>query len=337
MPRTFALALGLFAASTLCGADGNLEIYFIDVEGGAATLLVTPAGESLLADSGWPREDDRDAKRIHDVITRVAGRERLDYLLTTHYHVDHFGAVEALTKLVPVGRYLDHGDSIERHTPLYETYLKVTVGNRETLDIGEALPLTGIDSVVVASHLRRIPKPVNGGGPNEMLCRDAETQGPERDPENDASVGFLLTFGEFQFLELGDMTWNYEHALACPENLIGKVDLYQVTHHGTGRSGPPQHVWAIQPTVAIMNNGSRKGGSASFFEILRKSPGIEDIWQVHHSETARELNSEEKLIANLEPSRECQGAHWIKVTVAPGGKYTMLNSRNGFAKSYQAK
>ena len=337
MLRVCVLSMLLLITPLVVVAADNLEIYFIDVEGGAATLLVTPAGETLLADSGWPRNNDRDAHRIHDVITRVVGSEKLDYLLTTHYHTDHFGAVEALSKMLPIGRYLDHGDSIERHTPLYETYLNVTDGNRQTLDVGDKLPLEGIDSLVVASHLKRIPEAVNGGGPNEVLCDNAQNQGPERDPENDASVGFLLNFGDFQFLDLGDLTWNYEHALACPRNLLGKIDLYQTTHHGTDRSGPPQHIRAIEPTVAVMNNGSRKGGAARFFEVLRSVPGIADIWQVHRSESAGELNSEADLIANFQSSRECETAHWIKATIEPDGKFTVLNSRNGFSKSYQSK
>ncbi len=331
--------LALTAAALLVPLAGaqNLEIYFIDVEGGAATLIVTPAGETLLADSGWPREDDRDAKRIYDVVAGEVGADRLDYLLTTHYHVDHFGGVEALSKLLPIGRYLDHGDSIERSTPLYEAYLRVAGDNRTTLDAGDKLPLEGVDALVVASHLKRIGEPANGGGPNEALCADARTQGPERDPENDASIGFLLSFGDFQFLDLGDLTWNYEHALACPQNLVGKIDLYQTTHHATDRSGPPQHVRALAPTVAVMNNGSRKGGALRFFEVLRSAPGLEDIWQVHRSDHAGDLNSSDDLIANLQSSRECETGRWIRVTVDRGGKFTVLNSRNGFSKSYQAK
>ena len=178
---------------------------------------------------------------------------------------------------------------------------------------------------------------MKGGGPNAALCQDwKDRTAPEPDPDNDMSVGFLLKFGKFKFLDLGDLTWNYEKKLVCPANLIGKVDLYQTTHHGLDRSNSPQFVWSIQPRVAIMNNGPRKGGPASVFEILRKSPGLEDIWQGHLAlGTPKEVNTDEKMIANLGPTADCP-ANLLKVSVEPNGKYTITNARNGFSKTYSS-
>ena len=324
-----------FCIGMLAAAPATMDIYYIDVEGGAATLVVTPAGESLLADTGNPRPDDRDAKRIYDVATKLAGLKRIDYVLITHFHSDHVGGLESLSKMLPVGTLLDHGDSVEKNVH-WTNYQKLSEGKRRSLKPGDTIPLKGLDVHVVAAHGNGIARPINRGGTNATLCKDAQLKAD--DPTDNAqSAGFLLTFGKFQFLDLGDLTWNKEHALACPTNLIGAVDLYQVTHHGVDASGAPQHVWAIKPRVAIMNNGPRKGGAASVLENLKKSPGLEDIWQVHYSEVAsKEQNTGEQMIANLTPTVDCKG-HWLKVSVEKNGKYTVTNSRNSFSKSYKAR
>jgi len=319
----------------------NLDIYYIDVEGGAATLILTPAGESLLADTGWRREDNRDAKRIHEVATRHAGLKKIDYLLTTHFHMDHVGGLEAVAKLLPISKFLDHGDRVEtrpgadaENWAVYQSL--AAAGKRMVLKPGDKIPLKGLDVTVVASHGETLGKPINGGGPNEALCKDAVLKKPDPS-ENARRLGFLLSFGKFQFLDLGDLTWNKEHEMACPQNLLGTVDLLQVTHHGMDMSGAPQHIWALQPQVALMNNGPRKGGTPGVFEVLKKSPGIEDIWQVHQALAAdKDHNTGEQMIANPEPEDQCPG-RWLKVSVEKNGKYTVTNSRNGFSKSYTAR
>ena len=337
-----SILLAVFALAAAAGAAAqNLNIYYIDVEGGAATLLVTPAGESLLVDTGWRRDDNRDAKRIHDVATKQAGLKKLDYVLTTHFHADHFGGLAALAKLLPIGKYLDHGDTVEARpgavSEIWTAYQSLaTPDKRMVMKPGERIPLKGIEAWVVASHGDRIARAVNGGGPNAALCQNAARKDPDAG-ENARSLGFLLSFGKFQFLDLGDLTWNKELDLACPQNLLGAVDLYQVTHHGSDASGAPQHVWAVRPQVAIMNNGPRKGGSPGFFEVLQKSPGVEDIWQVHQAlGTDKEHNAGEQMVANLTPEADCQG-QFLKVTVEPSGRYTVHNSRNGFKKTYTAR
>jgi competence protein ComEC len=335
-----AVLLGLFCAGCLLAASQNLEIYWIDAEGGAATLIVSPSGESMLVDTANRTPDDRDAKRIF-AATQQAGLHKIDILLTTHFHSDHIGAMPALAKLIPIGMYMDHGESVEIDRPqvaaAYKAYVEQSAGNRRILKAGDRIPLKGVAIQVIMSAGQAITKALKGAGAPNPACADFKPHGVEPDPDNDQSVGFLLQFGKFRFIDMGDLTWNYEQKLVCPVNLIGTVDLFQTTHHGLERSNSPQFVWAIQPKVAVMNNGPRKGGPASVFDVLRHSPGLEDIWQGHLALGApKEVNTDEKMIANLEPSAECKG-NWLKASVDPNGRYTLTNPRNGFSKTYEAK
>ncbi len=332
--------LALLALSTLAAAPRNLEIYWIDAEGGAATLIVSPTGESLLVDTANRAADDRDAKRIL-AVAKEAGLKQIDMLLTTHFHGDHIGALPALAKMIPILAYLDHGESVEIARPnvaaAYQAYVELTAGKRKILKPGDPIPLRGLEIITLISAGEPLAKARKGAGAKNPVCAEFKAHDAERDPDNDMSVGFLLKFGKFRFLDLGDLTWNYEQKLVCPNNLIGHVDVYQTTHHGLDRSNSPQIVWAIQPRVAVMNNGPRKGGPASVFETLRKSPGLEDIWQGHLAlGTAKEINADERMIANVEPSAECRG-NYLKLSVAANGSYTMANPRTGFSKAYRSR
>ena len=334
------LLFGLLSAAALFGASRNLEIYWIDAEGGAATLIVAPSGESLLVDTANRTPDDRDAKRIL-AAAQQAGLKKIDYLLTTHFHGDHIGAMPALAKMIPIGMYMDHGESIEIARPqvaaAYKAYVEQSAGKRRILKAGDRIPLKGVDVEVIMSAGQGITKPLKGGGAKNATCADFKEHVVEPDPDNDQSVGFSLKFGKFDFLDMGDLTWNYEQKLVCPANLIGTVDLYQTTHHGLDRSNSPQLMRAIQPKVIVMNNGPRKGGPPSVFETFRKSTVLEDIWQGHLAlGTPTEINTDERMIANLEPTAECKG-NLLKVSVASDGTYTMTNMRNGFSKSYKSQ
>ena len=332
---TILLHAGLF------GAARNLEIYWIDAEGGAATLIVAPSGESLLVDTANRTPDDRDAKRIM-VAAQMAGLKKIDILLTTHFHGDHIGAMAALAKLIPIGMFMDHGDSIELNRPniaaAYKAYVELAAGKRRILKAGDRIPLKGVEIEVVMSAGQGITRARKGAGAKNAACAAyKEPAVAEPDPDNDQSVGFVLKYGKFDFIDMGDLTWKFEQKVVCPMNLIGKVDLYQTTHHGLDRSNSPQFVWAIQPTVAVMNNGPRKGGQASVFETLRKSPGLQDIWQGHLAlNTPRDVNTGEQMSANMEPSAECKG-NLLKASVDAKGRFTMTNLRNGFTKSYESK
>jgi competence protein ComEC len=331
----------MFLSQSLAGATKSLQIYFVDVEGGAATLIETPSGESLLIDTGNPLPDDRDAKRIYEA-AQQAGLKKIDYLLTTHFDGDHSGGVAALAKLIPIVKFYDHGDTIEQEKPRdierWKAYLSVAAGKRTSVKPGDRIPLKGIRVDVVSSNGAVLEKPINGGGPNP-LCSGAAQKEPDK-TENSRCAGILLTYGKWKFLDVGDLTWDKEMLLACPVNKVGAVTMYQATHHGFfgDRSGAPAHVFAIRPQVVVVNNGPHKGlGRADLYERMTGIPGIEGIWQGHLSlDNDKQHNTAEEMIANLEPTAECKG-HWLKVTVEPDGKYTVTNSRNNFAKTYSAK
>ena len=323
----------LFLIASLAFAERPLEIYWIDTEGGAATLIVTPSGQSLLADTGNP--GDRDPHRIFDVATKHAHLKRIDYLLTTHFHSDHVGGAPALAKLIPIMNYLDHGDSIETNNPAdrqrWEAYSAIAGKKRKILSVGNKVPLKGISVDIVSSN----GDVLQTGGVANPFCADATRKSP--DPgENGRSLGFKLTFGKFSFLDLGDLTWNKELDLACPENHLGQVTMFQATHHGFygDNSGAPAHVWSLHPQVIIVNNGPRKGLGANAWNTIAKTPGLEDTWQVHLSlATDAAHNTAEAQIANPEPTDSCQG-HFLKATIHADGKFTVTNSRNGFSKNY---
>ena len=338
MLKRILIVLGLIGGGALCRAQ-NLEIYWVDAEGGAATLIVAPGGESLLVDTGNSGPDDRDAKRIF-AATQKAGLKKIDILLTTHFHRDHTGGMAALAKMIPIEMFMDHGPSAELSRPRvaqeYKAYEDLTSGKRRILKPGDSIPLKGVNIEVVVSAGQAITKPMKGAGAANPACADFKPIPPDTDPDNDQSVGFVLQYGKFRFLDLGDLTWNYEQKLVCPSNLIGKIDLYQTTHHGIDRSNSPQIVWAIQPTVAVMNDGPMKGGPPSVFETLRKSSGLEDIWQVHLAlETPKEMNTGEQMIANTEPTAQCTG-NMLKASVDSKGQFTITNLRNGRHKTYQS-
>lgn len=330
----------VFWCAALHAQSGNLNIYWIDVEGGAATLIVSPSGQSLLVDTGNPAPDNRDAKRIFEA-TKQAGIKKIDYVLTTHFHGDHVGGAPALAKMIPIEHFLDHGDSVETEDPraaaLWEAYKTLAAGKRTTMHPGDKLPVAGLDAIVVSANAQAIQNPINGGGPNP-LCQGAAI--PKRDTtENERSVGFLLTFGKFKFLDLGDLTRDIEMELACPVNKLGTVTLFQATHHGfvNDFSGSPAHVLAIKPQVVIVNNGPTKGWQNSAWDTVQKIPGLEDVWQIHTAMgPAHDHNVDEKRIANPEPTDQCKGFSF-HASIAKDGKFTITNARNNYSKTYTAR
>ena len=336
------IPVGCFAAQSR-----PFDIYWVDVEGGAATLLVSPTGESLLVDTGFPSADDRDAKRIF-AATQEAGLTRIDYLVITHFHRDHVGGLEALAEMIPIGRCFDHGTNTEESNQRWvDAYLSVCGDKRAAVQAGETIPFGPVEIDVIASDGRLIDTPVNGGAVNS-LCATAE-QKAQASPENQRSVGVLFTYGRFTFLDLGDFNWAKEVELSCPINMVGEVTLYQTSRHAAwDDAGSPTHLYAIKPQVIVVNNGPRKGlggTSPGFSEVttahylrMTESPEIEGIWQGHRSllDPDPAHNTAEEMIANLEETAECEG-HWLRASVGQDGTFTVTNNRNGFSRSYAAR
>jgi competence protein ComEC len=339
--KIWALILTALLGFAQTRGAGGLRIYVIDVEGGGATLVIAPSGQSMLIDSGSPGPAaERDSARIADAM-RTAGLTRINYLFTTHYDSDHVGGAPAANAVAHFERFFDHGEMDPKWegnpsgVDRYNAYLAIAAGKRTIVKPGETIPFGDAHVDVVASSGAVLNKPINGGGAPNPYCRDAEVKEPNK-TENSQTTGVLVSYRGFTFLDVGDLTWDKEMDLACPVNKLGRVSLLLATHHGffNDQSGAPALLWAIQPQVVIANNGPRKGLAAPAYERIQKVQGLEGLWQSHLAlATDKEHNTSEEMIANMEPSAECKG-HWIRVEVGSNGSYVVTNGRNNFSKTY---
>jgi beta-lactamase superfamily II metal-dependent hydrolase len=326
--------------------SGKLAIYFIDVEGGQSTLIVTPEHQSLLIDTGWagagvgfqPGEarKARDANRIA-AAAHAAGISQIDYLLITHFHADHDGGVTELSQLLPIRTFVDHGSpspealaGSEDTTRAFDAYAKVRSKAAQHLEPapGEHLPLKGVDALVVSAAGTTLAAPLAHAGTPNGACRHEAM--PPRDPdENPRSTGLILRYGAFAFLDVGDLTGQPLFNLFCPKDLVGPVDAYLVAHHGGPDVADPAIFAALKSRVAIMNNGLHKGGALVTYQELHRVAGL-DVWQLHRSEEAGEANFGAAFIANLDEST----AYWLKLTASEDGSFQLLNTRTGYSKQY---
>lgn len=351
LKTALAHAWALLACVSVCNAASRpLHIYFIDVEGGQSTLLVTPDKQSFLIDTGYAGSGDsdkdplpgdpakaRDANRIV-AAARDAGVAQIDYLMLTHFHPDHDGGVVELAKLMPIRHFIDH-DSL---TPdgmkdpgtkaAFERYVELRKGQPHIVPApGDHLPLTGIEVVVVSSAGAVLKQPLPGAGKTNSACGTTATE-PRDAAENPRSTGVLVTLGRFRFLDVGDLTGRPLFDLACPKSLIGPVSVYLVAHHGGPDVADPALFAAFKPRVAIMNNGLKKGGAHNTYETLHHVTGLADVWQIHRSQAAAEQNFSADHIANLDEST----GHWLALTAHEDGSFQIANGRTGQSKSYPA-
>ncbi len=324
-----ALLIACQLAAARAWAANGLEIYFVDTEGGAATLIVAPSGESTLIDCGNPGE--RDAQRIF-VAAKQAGLKQIDNLIITHWHLDHYGGAEALARKIPIKHCYDRGipdvsaDDPTNFPKLIAAYKQVSGGKSTQLNPGDEVPLRQAGAVPL--HLRCLVArgetiPDKPGAPQNGIAKN-NTPKPEDTSDNARSLGFLLTFGNFRFLDLGDLTWNIEYKLVAPTDKIGFIDVYQSTHHGLDISNNPVLIRTVRPYVAIYNNGPHKGGAPALTATLRDIGSIQGIFQMHRNLDARpEENAPADLIANSTDEPNCKG-EGIKLSVAPdGNSYTV--------------
>jgi competence protein ComEC len=359
IPLVLAVLISFAFAQSPAGKP--LNIYVVDVEGGNATLFVTPGGESVLIDSGnVPPGATRDADRIMAAV-RDAGIKQIDHLITTHYHGDHVGGLPELSGRIPIREFIDHGSNVQPAAnvdPILQQYAELYGKAKHTVaKPGDKIPLTGVDWRIVSAAGQVLKSPLPGAGRPNTSCAEYKPQDP--DPtENAQSVGSVITFGSFRLVHMGDLTWNKEFDLMCPNNRIGTADVFIVSHHGQAISNSPVLVHAIHPRVAIMNNGTRKGGQPDAMKVLFSSPGLEDLWQMHFSLlSGQEYTVPGAFIANMyddqpgtvpvapfaappqgqqaPPAPQHDGtAYYFKISARPDGTFTVTNTRNGFSKTY---
>jgi beta-lactamase superfamily II metal-dependent hydrolase len=331
-----AALLAVFSASA---APRPLDVYVIDVEGGKAMLVVSPSGESMLVDAGWPAFNGRDVDRIA-ATAKAAKVKRIDYLVITHLDVDHVGNLKLLASKLPIGRILDNGPlqttgkGVEKR---YKVYAEVRDSmDHATLQAGDRIPIKGVQVDVVAAGAKFITKPLDGGGIPNPACA-VSPQPPEipQDLEDNMSIGLLFTFGRFRMIDLGDLESHYDYELMCPNNPVGTVDVYHVSVHGQEKGGSAALVGGLRPRVAIMANGARKGGDPQTWPRLRSAPGLEDIWQLHYSLAGgKDRNPPDVFVANLDPDCEGKG---LKLSAQADGTFTVTNTRNRFTRTYSPR
>ncbi len=372
IPRTIRslIAISVIALATAASASdskapkpsNDLRIVAVDVEGGAAVLFVTPEGKALLIDTGWapglggprPVPGAAPPAPLPSSADRIAAAAasldvtKIDYLLMTHYHADHLGGLQALIAKLPVDTFIDHGPNREEPpananprqlafapATLYPGWVAAYQGHPHiSAQVGQKLDIGSMHLEFVTSDGHLLDAPLPGAGEPNPFCQSVPQMNRNGGEENVRSVGTLITFGKTRILELGDLTWNKELELLCPTNKVGKVDLYFVTGHGMDLSSSPATA-ALDPLVAIMQNGPTKGGDERVIKTVDTYPGLQGFWRVHYSVRYPDLNEDPNYIANLNGMPD-QG-HSIDIEISPGGEITVTNARNGFAKTYQAR
>lgn len=335
-----ACSFSIAERSAAAAEAGGLRIFWIDTEGGGATLIVTPAGESVLIDSGNPGV--RDAERIARLATREAGLKRIDHLITTHYHTDHFGGAATLATMISIGHVHDNGQFEGMPDQPHKAYWEFKCEKRSVINPGTTIDLKQSESgppvklLCLGTRKQFIDPTAVGAKENREI--GSQHRPKDRDGSDNAnSVVMLLSFGDFRFFDAGDLTWNEEVKLVHPYDLVGPVDVYQVTHHGLDASNNPVVLRTVKPTVAIMNNGHTKGCAPDVFADLKETSSIQAIYQVHKNLRPDGVmnNAPDEFIANHEDAEHCQG-HPIMLTVsADSTTYTVAVPSRSHQATYQ--
>jgi competence protein ComEC len=339
MARIFWSVFLILLAAAVSPAAGTLDMYVIDTEGGKALLLISPSGQSMLIDTGFPGNNDRDTNRIEEA-AKAAGVKQFDFLVVTHYDLDHVNNVPSTVSRIPAVTFVDHGPTAINNagtTKAVAAYDEVWAKAKHVVvKPGDKIPFAGVDVLVVTSAGAVLKTTVAGGGAANPLCQSTPAKTWARTDEdiseNANSVGLLFTFGKFRMIDLADLTWNKELALMCPNNPIGTVDLFMVSHHGNDISNSPALVHALRPKVTIMNNGARKIGAPAVLKTIQESPGLQAAYQMHWSVPAAEGNPADEFLANLQDSPD---GKWIKVSAQQDGTFTVTNGRTGVTKTYK--
>jgi beta-lactamase superfamily II metal-dependent hydrolase len=344
MQRHFfiVIALAVLINQHTTADEGSLDLYFIDVEGGAATLIVTPFKESILIDSGYPDNQARDLDRIIHVAKDVAGLKKIDHAVVSHWHLDHFGNHAALAAKFGIGQFWDRGipdDLAEdpQYPDRIAAYRAASQNASKALHVGDSLPLKSGKTPLTVKVMTSGREVLSGGGESNPFIDRHQPQ-PDDPSDNSASLSLLLGFGDFRFLTCGDLTWNTEARLVTPLNPVGKVDLFMVTHHGLPVSNNPALVLAIDPVVAVMCNGPKKGGAEQTMKTLKEVQSLKDWYQLHlNVDLDPKLQAPSEFIANAAPTADCKG-QWVKASIAPDGdSYSVQIGPDGEQRQYKTR
>jgi competence protein ComEC len=355
-------------------AASPATFYFVDIGSGNATLVVTPAGETILLDCGTPEA----GKRIVE-FAKQNGIAKIDYLVVTHFEEDHMSGAPNIAAAMPILNWVDHGMTVtdrksddwwaahrtltpgrrpspgvgQFHDKTWAAFLaaREKSGNHIVVKAGDKLPIKGMDFTVLSAAGKVISSPLKGAGKPNPACADIEKR-VDDDAEDGQSVGMLLTMGQFRFAYLGDLTWNNSNSMFCPENRVGTVDAYLITHHAQSVKRSlgeyywglsccsPAEVRGLHPRVAFLSLGSRGHayGDSAAIDTVKASPGLEDLWQTEKITAGGEMNSNapDQFIANIggPPSERVP---YIKMVANADGSFTVTNSRSQFTKQYKTK
>jgi beta-lactamase superfamily II metal-dependent hydrolase len=338
----FSTILLCVPVATADQKSGTLDLYFIDVEGGAANLIVTPSGESLLIDSGYPDNQGRDLDRIIHVVRDVAGLSRIDHAVVSHWHLDHYGNHAALAAGFGIGTFWDRGipDALQEDPGYIDrvaAYRAASQNQSRTLKAGQFLPLKSGTTPLQVRVLSASREVVVGEGPQNPFADRHQPQ-PDDPSDNAASISLLFSFGPFRYLTCGDLTWNTEAKMVTPRNPAGRVDLFMVTHHGLPVSNNPALVLAIDPVAAVMCNGPKKGGADSTLRTLREVKSLQAWYQLHRNiDLDPALQAPADRIANNGTTADCRG-EWIMAQVQPDGQnFSIRIGKSGKPQEFKTR
>ncbi len=314
-------------------------MWVVDSEGAKSLLIVSPSGQSMLIDTGFPGNNGRDTNRILEAC-KAAGVKKIDVLVITHYDMDHVNNAPSVAARIPVDLFVDHGPAAvtDPHTTAaVKAYDELWAKARHlVVKPGDKIPFAGVDVLVVSSATKSLETPLKGAGKPNAYCADSPRKtwprANEDITENGSSLALLFTYGKFRMLDMGDLTWNREVQLMCPNNPIGTVDLFMVGNHGSDTSSSPALVYGVHPRLIVMDNGARKFGAASVMKTLRSSPGVEAVYLEHWSANAPDDNPPDEFIANLQNSPD---GKWLKISAQKNGTVTVFNARTGKSKTYK--
>lgn len=339
----------------------DLKIISVDVEGGSAVIFLTPEGKSLLIDTGFPPNSGdprlpagtppKTLPSSADKIVAAAkelGITKFDYLLITHYHGDHVGGVPALLDKMPVDTFIDHGVNREMPAPNtpperlarsteggFQTYMKLIAGKKHIVEtVGQTLDIGSLHLEFVTADGNVPAQPLPGAGQANPDCAGVAKHPNDGGDENNRSLGMLMTFGKTRIVYLGDLTWNKEIELLCPVNKVGKTDIYFVTGHGMNLSSSPP-TRALDPLVAVMQNGPTKGGDKEVITMVNSYPNLKGYWRTHNTIRYPDLNGDADYIAN--PNWLPDQNYHVTLDIAPSGTFTVTNSRNNFSQTYKSR